>query len=152
MTTWGDWIFVAGWCITKVLPAVGYGILRGMNAWEMGSAIFTGGSTGILIWAFFAGQIRTYFRRRRIRKKTTLPYSQRKLRRMRWLVRIRSRFGSAGIALITPPLISPIIGVPLTIFLKETLPKTIILHIISMAFWAIILASFGGQISQWIGN
>ena len=149
-TTWGDWIFVTGWCITKVIPALGYAILRGMSPGEIGSAIFTGGSLGIVIWALSADRIRRWVRERRRAKLTHFPAKRlRKIRRLKWL---RDRFGSLGIAFITPPILSPMIGVPITIFLKESVPRALVLHIASMGLWAVIFARFGNVVTTWFAG
>lgn len=139
---------VAGMSVFKILPAVIAAVTFQLNFFEIFISIFVGGTISNFIFSFGGSRIRAWLkkRRKRLRKPRKL-----KVRRTRRIIRIWKKYGLAGIAVLTPPLLSPPVGNLIAVTFRENPRKIMVYQTISLFIWAIIFGIFGKQISDLIG-
>jgi hypothetical protein len=95
-----------------------------------------GGMTGFYVFAIFEKTLERFFRRFRKKKD---PNKIKISRFMRWLVRIRSGYGIAGIALLTPILLQVPIGTLIAIRLTHNFHKVSLYMLASFTFTSSVL-------------
>ncbi len=142
-------LVVAGMSVFKILPAAIAAVGLQMNFWEIFISIFVGGSIGNLIFSFGGSRIRMWLKARRKRlRKSRKP----NVKRWRRIVRIWKKFGLVGIAVLTPPLLSPPVGSLIAVGFREK-PKRILMYMtVSLFVWSIIFGLFGKEISEIISS
>ena len=69
-------------------------------------------------------------------------------RRLRFVVRIWKRFGIIGIAVLTPPFLTPPIGAAIAVSFGEKVSRIILFLGASMVAWSLVFAFFG----EWIAG
>jgi hypothetical protein len=151
------WVYLAvvGSSAPKFMVGVGLAIAGGFGFGEMFLCTALGGMLGVTGFTFFGEALRNWWQRRRTRKSTETDMetnaapppesATRRLGRQIW-----ARFGLPGVAILTPPLLSPPIGV--AIALAFGTPRGLLLAWMyaSMLLWALLFAAVGEQILQWI--
>lgn len=136
---------VAAIASLKVLAAFAVAVAFSLNKIELFVALFGGGMIGVLFFAFFGTRIRRYFAMKNRAKNKKINF-----KRIRTILKIWRRFGLVGIAVLTPPFLTPPIGTLLAVAFGERFNRIVIAMGISFAFWCSALALFGDQISKWI--
>ena len=113
-------------------------IIFGISSGTFGIIVFMFLSEGILkLWDWF--KIKTgLFKRKKPRKKFS--------KRTRRYVKVRSKFGLFGIALLTPFLLSIPIGCFIAMRYYKNKKKVFLYLFLSVVFWSVIFASFGSAI------
>jgi hypothetical protein len=137
-------LLTAAVAAVKVIPAVGVGVGAGLSAIENYIVIMVGGMLAIAVYAFFGKRLNAWNKHRRQQKPDYGAKVQQNFRKARRIMRIWHRFGLYGIALLTPPLLSPPIGTLIAVAFHETMPRILLFMGISMAAW-IGLMVFAGD-------
>ncbi len=115
-------------------------VLFGIASGTFGIIVFMYLSSGILrIWNWFKRKT-GWFKRKKPRKK----FSK---RTRRW-VRLKGRFGLAGIAILTPILLSIPIGCFIAMRYYKNKKKIFLYLFISVVIWSFIYAGFGSAILE----
>jgi hypothetical protein len=135
------WLSVMALATVKVLPALGLAIAHDMKPWEIFSALAGGSMLGVTFFTLFGLQIRRWQKERRIRKGIVKPLNFRKARKWKrmWL-----KFGLPGVALITPPMISPPVGALIAVIFERRRGRILLYMGISILIWSTIFA-FAGE-------
>ena len=172
------WLSVIGLSMFKVIPGLGLAIAYDMHPSAIFGALTIGGMLGVILFSTFAVRIRKWRKKRRIRTAQEvklllanaqvdaydpakmvpsvpkMSWSQRRvlkphnIRRARRIKRLWSKFGIIGIALITPPIISPPVGAMIAVFFGERLRRIYLFMFLSVLLWAAIFALLGHQILE----
>ncbi len=172
-----QWLSVIGLSAFKVIPGLALAIAYNMHPLEIFICLSIGGMLGITFFTLFAVRIRQWRKRRRVRKaqkykalekerladgktppapegiakpsrferRMNKPVNIRKARRTK---RLWNKVGIIGIALITPPIISPPIGALISVFFGERLRRIFLFMFLSTLLWAAIFALLGHQILE----
>lgn len=155
---------------------MGLGVAYKMHPFSIFICLSIGTMLGISFFTLFGVRIRQWRKARRLRKFQTLkamataalenqkfqsideaipaklqrswkkmhkPLNIRKARRTK---RLWSKVGIIGIALITPPMISPPVGALISVFFGERLKRIFLFMFLSAILWAAIFALLGHQI------
>ncbi|MEM6268277.1 MAG: hypothetical protein AAF998_02515 [Bacteroidota bacterium] len=139
---------VAGLSALKVIPGAALAVARELNPVEIFLSLFVGGMLGIIFFAYFGTRIRKWRKARLKKRGVNKPF---KIRRIRRIMRIWKRFGLAGVAVLTPPMISPPFGAIIAVAFGERFERILAFMAVSMALWAGIFALIGKQVLEWIG-
>ena len=137
-----QWLSVVGLASIKVLFALGAALASDMKPWKIFVALSVGSMLGVTFFTFFGLRIRKWQKERRIRKGIRKPLNYRKARKWKkmWL-----RFGLPGIAILTPPLISPPIGALIAVIFERRRSRILIYMAVSILIWSAIFALVGDQ-------
>jgi membrane protein YqaA with SNARE-associated domain len=121
----------------KFLPAVVLSYSQQFNFWEILITASAGGIAGTVVYTYFGTEIRKWIQHHIHRKK------KRKInfKRLRTILKLWHRFGIYGIAFLTPPILSPPIGVAIAVAFKEKPRHIILVMSVSFLFWALLLAT-----------
>lgn len=138
-----EWLSVSGLAALKVLPAGALAIAYKMTAIEIFLSLFIGGMGGITFFAFAGTWLR---KRRKSRKKSV--HDRKKIRRARKYLRFWKKYGIYGVALLTPPMLSPPIGTAIAVAFGEKRKRLLIFMAISMALWAGLIAILGEELTD----
>lgn len=172
-----QWLSVIGLSAFKVIPGLALAIAYNMHPIEIFICLSIGGMLGTTFFTLFAVRIRQWRKRRRVRKvqefrelqlekldegitppapagiakpsrferRMNKPVNIRKARRTK---RLWNKVGIIGIALITPPIISPPVGALISVFFGERLKRIFLFMFLSTLLWAAIFALLGHQILE----
>lgn len=133
------YILVYFTCTTKFLPGMLIAFAGELNFLEAFISSSLGGISGVIFYIYFGKQIAKAFGKYFKRKKPRSFSSKRRLLTF-WL-----KYGLIGVALITPPIISPPVGVAIALSFREKPKKIITYMAISVLLWAALLAFLGEQ-------
>jgi Na+-transporting NADH:ubiquinone oxidoreductase subunit NqrB len=138
-----EWLSVVGLSTVKVLAGLAMAITHGMKPWEIFAALAAGSMIGVTFFTFFGLTIRRWRKERRMRLGIVKPLNYRKARKWKrmWL-----RFGLPGIALLTPPLISPPIGALIAVIFERRKGRILAYMGVSILLWSALFALVGDQI------
>lgn len=137
----GTYISVYLGSTIKILIAVGGASTVGLVGWRLSLTVFAGGMTGVAFFALAGTSIRKWLSERR-RKRGVRP----DLGKARRMLRLWRKFGLPGVALLTPPLLSPPIGPTLASAFGERFGRIMLYMGVSMAGWSILFGLFAEQI------
>ncbi len=111
-----------------------------------------GGVWGIVCFTFLGKSIQIWFKKRQIQSGKYRVFTKRN----RYLVKFRNGLGLAGIAFLTPILLTIPLGILLSLSLSQDRNKIILFHFLSCVFWtSIILLPYkllNIDISRWFMN
>jgi hypothetical protein len=132
-----EWLSVVALASVKVLFALAAAIAHGMKPWKIFVALSAGSMLGVAFFTLFGLRIRKWRKDRRQRLGIQKPLNFRKARKWKrmWL-----RFGLPGIAVLTPPLISPPIGALIAVIFERSKTRIFIYMGISILVWSAIFA------------
>lgn len=133
----------------KVIPAWGLGLLYEMEPMQIFICMSIGGIIGVTFFTLLGERIRTWLKKR---KQAKIKGKQKplKIKRALRIVRIWNKFGLIGLAVLTPPMFSPPIGVIVAVALRGERKKILLYNYISIVVWAAIFVFLGDQIKQLI--
>ncbi|MGB1204709.1 MAG: hypothetical protein ACPG5B_03615 [Chitinophagales bacterium] len=129
-------LVILGWASTKYAVALGLIFYNDFNFIESISLAILGGMIGVFFFSFFGDAI--------IKLKNYLFKTEKKAftvnRRTRFLVKVRRRYGLAGIAFLTPLFLTVPVGtmVASSLYRKNRL-KVYSYMFIAFAFWSVVL-------------
>lgn len=135
----------------KVIPGLGLALVYEMNALEIFICLSAGGILGIFLFTLAGEQIRLWLKKRRMEKNKDNPKPI-KIKRARRILRIWNKYGLIGIAILTPPMISPPFGSIIAVAFREKRPRILLYMSISVVIWAAIFALLGDQILELLGQ
>jgi uncharacterized membrane protein len=138
-----QWLSVIGLGALRVLPALGLAMTYNFSGPEIFISLSIGGILGIVFFTFFGVRIRRWRKARRMRLGHTKPLKIRRARRMK---RLWNKFGIIGIALLTPPMISPPLGALIAVFFNERPARIYLFMFLSVFLWSAVFALVGQQI------
>lgn len=138
-----EWLSVIGMATVKVLPALGMALAYGMEGWEIFVTLASGAMIGVTFFTLFGLRIRRWQKERRRAKGIVKPLNIRKARKWK---RMWMRFGLPGIALLTPPMISPPIGSIIAIIFERRQGRILAFMAVSILIWCLLFAVMGQQI------
>jgi len=129
-------LVILGWASTKYAVALGLIFYNDFNFFESVGLAILGGMLGVFFFSFFGDAI--------IKLKNMLFKTEKKAftvnARTRFLVKIRRRYGLAGIAFLTPLFLTVPVGtiVASSLYKKSRL-KVYAYMFVAFAFWSVIL-------------
>ncbi len=128
---------------TKFLFAPGAAASFGYNFWQIISITISGGFLGISLFYFAGGWVMAQFGRLTITKRKDTPPAPKKAftRTNKFIVKVKSRFGLIGLAIITPCIISIPIGTLLAARYFGKNKKTYPYLLVSVVAWSFILTT-----------
>ncbi len=137
------WLSVVALAAVKVLFALGVAIAHGMKPWEIFVGLAAGSMLGVIFFTFFGLTLRKWLKERRLRKGIRKPLNYRKARKWKrmWL-----RFGLPGVAILTPPLISPPVGALIAVIFERRRGRILAYMGVSILIWSALFALVGEQI------
>lgn len=141
-----QYLSVMGMSSVKVIPGLAMGMAFEMNFLELFVSLSLGGIAGTFLFTYLGERLRrwlAHYRHKRRQGKGQKPINVRRIRR---ILRIWHRFGLAGIAALTPPIISPPIGVAIALAFRENRGRIILYMSISVVVWAAIFALVGKHV------
>jgi hypothetical protein len=140
-----EWLSVVALATVKVLPALGLAMTHGMKHWEIFVSLAAGSFLGVSFFTIFGLRIRKWRKERRRAKGIVKPLNYRKARKWKrmWL-----RFGLPGIALLTPPLISPPIGALIAVIFERRRGRILLYMGVSIVLWCTVFALLGHQVLE----
>lgn len=141
-----QFLTVMGMSSFKVIPGLALGVAYGLNGFEIFISLAVGGIAGIVVFTYLGERIRKWWHDYRARKRGNKPKKPLNIKRARRILRIWHRFGLAGIAAVTPPIISPPIGVAIALAFREKRSRILLYMSISVIVWAAIFALVGNHI------
>ena len=116
------------------MVGVATAILRGFSFWEQVLITSVGGILGVVIFAYFGEKIRAWFNKKRKKKQKQLK---------EWHIKLWNKLGLIGTAFLTPPILSPPIGVAIALAFGTKPSKIVLYNTLSMIFWSFFFAYFG---------
>ena len=121
----------------KFLVGVGYAAAVGnFGFWPCVALTITGGMIGVYLFATFDRQILTFFNKLfKIKSRTNVKFSK----RARLMVKLKSGYGLAGIAFLTPILLQVPIGTFLAMRLIKNKWKVSLYMLFSFAFYSVTI-------------
>ena len=134
------YLSISGMAALKVLPALGMALVAQCSPLEIFLTLSIGAFGSVVLFATFGVRIKRWWRLRRIRKHGPQKINFKKARR---ILRLWKRFGIVGVALLTPPVITPPIGTIIAVTLGEKLKRIYLFMLISILAWSGIFAFFG---------
>ncbi|MDX2063408.1 MAG: hypothetical protein SFY70_10140 [Bacteroidia bacterium] len=148
-----EYLLVIFWSGVKFLVGVGLSLTLQHSFLEQLLLTTGGGILGTSLLTYFGNRIkgwlrRWYVRRRQARGKPLRTKTPKKPP-SKLVVWATQRFGLMGIAFLTPPLLSPPIGVPLALALTSDTRKIALYMALAMVFWALVFAFAGPPVVQW---
>ncbi len=142
-----EYLVVIGLSAFKVLVGVASAVTFDMDFIEVFLSVAIGGILGVSIYAFLGNEIRDWLQRRK-RANGILSPTAKQIKRLRFVVKIWKRFGIIGVAILTPPFLTPPVGTAIALAFGERVPKIIIYLGVSMIAWSLLFALLGNGISQ----
>lgn len=137
----GTYISVYLGSTIKILIAVGGASTVGLVGWKLSLTVFAGGMTGVTFFALAGTSVRKWMSARR-RRRGIKP----NLAKARKVLRMWRKFGLPGVALLTPPLLSPPIGPTIAAIFGERFWRIMLYMGVSMAAWSVLFGLFASQI------
>ncbi len=131
-----DYAIVLLLSAVKFMVGVATAIIKGFSFYEQVLITTFGGILGVFLYTYAGDKINNW-RRRKFGKKN----KEKKLKN--WHVKLWNTFGLVGTALLTPPILSPPVGVALAYAFGTERRKIIIYYSLSMAFWSLFFGYFG---------
>lgn len=144
----GQMLIASGISTLKILPAVGFALLKNFTWWEIFISVSVGGISGVVFFSFWGTRIRKWLKERRKRRK---KHKKINIRKARKILRIWKTFGLYGIAFLTPPLISPPVGAIIAVAFGESYGRILLYMSVSTLAWAAIFALVGDKILALVG-
>jgi len=122
------WAVAAGWILNADSPIIA------------SSVALAGGITGIVVYTFFGEKISIWWKSKRKPK----PFSINKRKRI--LVKVKQDYGLAGIALLSPVIISIPVGCIISYSMSEDKFKIMRFQFVSLLIWTLVFLG----ISLWV--
>ena len=146
-----QYLSVAALSSLKVVPGLALAMVYKFNGLEIFITVGTGGIAGTTVFTVLGERIRNWLKKRRkARKKpSNKNYNIRKVRR---IFRIWHRYGLLGIAILTPPILSPMFGPIIAVAFREDRRRILLFMYISVLSWAAVFALVGDQILDLLGE
>jgi len=139
---WETYPLVLGLSSFKFLFGVAAAIGNQYHFWEQFLVTFVGGAAGTTLLTFFGERLRAWWFRVRYRSSKG-PHRDPNRALPKWQRAIK-RSGLLGIALLTPPLLSPPLGCSLAVALGYSRLRITVAMAASMLIWAFVF-SLAGQ-------
>jgi len=146
-----EYLSVVALSSLKVLPGLALSLVYQMNVFEIFITLSVGGILGVFIFTFLGEQIRNGIKKRRQRKQKDNPKPL-KIRKARKILRIWNKWGLVGVAILTPPMISPPFGAIISVAFRAKRSQIILYLCISVVAWAALFAILGEQILDLLGK
>lgn len=145
-----EWLTVVGLASLKVLPALGLALAHKLPAWEIFISLAIGSMLGVTFFTLFGLRIRRWRKERRKRKGIRKPFNIRKARKWK---RLWIRYGLPGVALLTPPVLSPPVGALIAVIFERRQGRILLYMGLSILVWCSLFALLGQQLydllEQW---
>lgn len=146
MASWWEIISVFLLATVKfVFGAVPMALGMGFSFFQAVTITSLGGFTGVMIFTFTSEKLIHGYQERRHREKHERQQQKKKpvfTRRNRLIMRVKSRFGLFGIALLTPLLFSIPIGCFIAVRYFKQKQKILLYMFASILFWSVSISSF----------
>lgn len=147
-------IFILGWAGTKYLIALGLIFYYDYNFGESMILAVTGGMMGVIFFGYTRDALKMLWYKYIGKSKSNKQF--RVNWRTRLIVRIRQRFGLAGIAFLTPIVLTVPVGTMIALSMYRSKPKVFAYMLVSFTFWSLLLIGAyqltGFDIAQQIHN
>jgi hypothetical protein len=104
---WGEYLAVTLWSVLKMMVGVALGAGFAHSFWERFVCTAVGGLLGTTCFTYFGGAIRAWWRAWRAGTHAGQPAVAAPPPPKAWQAALWRRFGLVGVALLTPPLLSP---------------------------------------------
>ncbi|MBK9459122.1 MAG: hypothetical protein IPN94_06730 [Sphingobacteriales bacterium] len=130
-------LFILGWGSIKYLVALGLIFYYDYNFGESMILAITGSMMGVLFFSYTRDALKLLWY-----KYVGKPKQGKQFRvnwRTRLIVRTRQRFGLAGIAFLTPILLTIPVGTLVALSMYRSKPKVFSYMLVSFTFWSLLL-------------
>ncbi|MCX8113268.1 MAG: hypothetical protein N3E49_08790 [Bacteroidia bacterium] len=124
----------------KFMVGVGMSMAMGLSFWEQFLVTTTGGIGGVIFFTYLGAQVRAWIARRRGR-----PVSG--FTSQRWAV-LWERYGLWGVALLTPPILSPPVGTAIALAFGSSRRQVALRMSLAMVLWGLVFAG----VWDWLQN
>lgn len=141
--SWGDVLFYLSVVLMsglKFMVGVAMSLAKGLSFWEQFLCTTSGGILGTAFFTYLGDRVRAWVYR--LRRKPPRSLSE------RW-VRLWNRYGLWGVAILTPPILSPPIGTAIALAFGAPRHLTLQRITIAMIAWGFLFATTG-QGLQWL--
>ncbi len=134
---WGEVLFylsvffVSG---VKFMVGVALSLAKGLSFWEQFLCTTAGGIAGSVFFTYLGDAVRRWISK--IRGRPPRPLAP------HWM-RLWERYGLWGVALLTPPLLSPPIGTAVALAFRTPRRDLVQRLVIAMLLWGLVFALFG---------
>ncbi len=118
------------------MVGVATAMLKGFSFYEQVLITTFGGVLGVFLYTYAGEQINAWWR-----KKFGKKNKEKKLKE--WHIKLWDNFGLIGTAFLTPPILSPPVGVALAYAFGTERKKIILYFSLAMVFWAFFFGYFG---------
>jgi hypothetical protein len=145
MAEFMTWLTVAGISSLKVIPGLALAMAQDMSSVEIFVTLAVGSMLGVIFFTMFGMRIRKWRKERRRRKGIQKPLNFRKARKWK---RMWVRYGLPGVALLTPPLLSPPIGAFIAVAFEKRKGRILLFMGMSILLWCTIFALLGHQVLE----
>lgn len=130
------------WSGVKFMVGVGISISSRLTFWEQAICTIAGGMTGVTFFAFLGDKVREIIYL--LLKKKPRGLSP------RW-IRLWQRWGLWGVAFLTPPILSPPVGVSVALAFGTPIRKILFTMYSSMIVWGFFLAGLWRSVAPYLG-
>ena len=146
MGTWGEIIIVFLLSTVKFsLAGVPTAIFYGFPFFKAVLVTSLGGFAGAVVFIYMSEKILEFYYKRRAAKHAKNPnlvHAPKFTKRNKIIVRIKSKFGLPGIALLTPLLLSIPLGCFIAVRYFKNKHKVLLYMFCAVFFWSVCLSSF----------
>ncbi|MCX7606958.1 MAG: hypothetical protein N2170_06825 [Bacteroidia bacterium] len=116
----------------KFMVGVAMSLALGLNFWEQFLSTTIGGIAGVSFFTYLGDTLRSWIARKRNRPLSPLPSAK-------WS-RLWEKYGLWGVALLTPPILSPPIGTAIALAFGTPRPLLLWRMSIAMVLWGLFFA------------
>jgi len=144
-----NYLLIFLWSGFKFMVGVVIGYGSGLSFWEQFLVTMAGGIAGCVFFTYLGDAVKRlwtkFFSKKNKQEATGLDADEapKGSRRKQFIQNLWNRFGLVGVALITPPFLSPPFGTAIAIGFGTPRRKVIIYMSLAMIIWAFLTAAFG---------
>ena len=147
-----EYVSVIALSSVKMLPGLALALVYQLSILEIFICVGGGGILGVFLFTIAGEQIRKWLKARRMRKMKDKPAKPIKIKKARKILRIWNKYGLLGVAILTPPVISPPIGSIISVAFRASRSRILIYMAISVIVWSGLFAILGEQILELVGE
>lgn len=138
-------LLILGWSSTKYLVGLGLIFYYDYNFGESLILAITGSMMGVLLVGYTRDALHLLWFKYVGMPKRKKPFTVNW--RTRFIVRVRQRFGLAGIAFLTPVLLTVPVGTVIALSMYRSKPRVYAYMLVSFTLWSVVLVGA----YQWTG-
>ncbi|MEM7035374.1 MAG: hypothetical protein AAF570_00265 [Bacteroidota bacterium] len=137
-----QFLSVIGLSGLKMIPGLALAVVYEMTQFQIFLSLAIGGVAGVVAFSLLAMPIRNWRKRKR-REKMKTSTKPLKIKKARKIVKLWKKYGLVGIAILTPPVVSPPIGSFIAVAFGEKFVRILLYMIPSVLVWSALFALLG---------